>query len=159
MSTFQNQNQFGQTPLLGMVDLISGPNNVVSVRIDPASTATAAQLSVGAPLKIVDTVGTDIIVDTAAITEACFGVIIYTRRKQLYAAGDVVEIAIRGTVVYLETSAAVARGANVQAASANGLVATRASTNFRIGKMLDKPAAANVLARVLIDPASDTGTT
>ena len=159
MSTFQNQNQFAQTPLLGQVDMIAGPNNVLSVRIDPASVATQAQLQAGSPMKIVDTVGTDIIVDAAAITDLSLGVIVYNPRKNLYAAGDVVEVAARGSVVYLETSAAIARGANVQAATATGLIATRASTNFRVGKVLDKPAAANVLARVLIDPASDTGTT
>lgn len=159
MSTYQNQNQFAQTPLLGQVDLVSGPNNVFAARIDPSSTATAAQLQAGVPFKIVDVQGNDIIVDVAAITEQAIGVMIYNPRKNQYAAGDIIELAGRGSVVYLETSAAIARGANVQAATATGLIATRTSTNFRVGKVLDKPTAANVLARVLIDPASDTGTT
>lgn len=159
MATYQNQNQFAQTPLLGQVDLGSGPNNVISARIDPASTATAAQRQAGVPYKIVDVQGNDIIVDVAAITESALGVIVYNPRKNQYDVGDIVELACRGSVVYMETSAAIARGANVQAATATGLVATRTSTNHRVGKMLDKPTAANVLARVLIDPASDTGTT
>lgn len=159
MATYQNQNQFAQTPLLGQVDLGSGPNNIVSARIDPSSSATAAQMQAGVPFKIVDVQANDIIVDVAAITDMAFGVIVYNPRKNQYAVGDIVELACRGSVVYMETSAAIARGANVQAATATGLVATRASTNYRVGKMLDKPTAANQLARVLIDPASDTGTT
>jgi hypothetical protein len=152
VSTYQNQNQFGQTPVLGQVDLIAGPNNVISVKIDPASTATQAQLSAGSPMKIVDVAGSEIIVDSAAITDRAIGVILYNPRKQLYAAGDTVEIGCRGTVVYLETSAAIARGAAVQAATATGLVATRTSTNSRLGYALDKPAVANVLTRVEINP-------
>lgn len=159
MATFQNQNQFAQTPLLGQIDLGAGPNNVISARIDPASTATAAQLQAGVAFKIVDVQANDIVIDVAAITESAFGVIVYNPRKNQYAVGDIVELACRGSVVYMETSAAIARGANVQAATATGLIATRATTNHRVGKMLDKPTAANVLARVLIDPASDTGTT
>ncbi len=157
MATYQNSNQFAPTPVLGQVDLLAGTANIISAQIDPASVATAAQLTAGSPVKIVDVAGGPIIVDTAAITETATGVIVYNPRKSQYVAGDIVEVAMKGTVVYLETSAAVARGANVQAASATGLVATRASTNHRLGKMLDKPGAANVLARVLIDPASDTG--
>lgn len=158
MSTFQNQNQFAQTPLLGQVDLISGPNNIFSARIDPASTATQAQLQAGCAMRIVDIQGNEIIVDTCAITALADGVIIYNPRKNQYAAGDVLELAGEGSVVYMETSAAIARGARVQAASATSLIATRASTNYSIGKCLDKPTAANVLARVRISPATDTGT-
>jgi hypothetical protein len=152
VSTYQNQNQFAQTPLLGQVDLIAGPNNVISVQIDPASTATAAQLTAGSPMKIVDVAGSQIIVDTAAITDVAIGAILYNPRKQLYVAGDTVEIGCAGTVVYLETSAAIARGAAVQAATATGLIATRTGANASLGKMIDKPGAANVLARVRIAP-------
>lgn len=157
MSTFQNSNQFRQSALLGQVDLISGPNNVLSVRIDPASVATQAQLRAGSPMKIVDKAGSEIIVDAAAVTDLADGVIIYNPRKNLYAAGDVIEIGCAGTVVYLETSAAVARGVRVQSATATGEIATRAGAgNCAIGKMLDKPTAAHQLARVLIAPSTET---
>ncbi len=160
MSTYQNQNQFAQTPLLGQVDLIAGPNNVISCQIDPASTATAAQLTAGSPMKIVDVAGTQIIVDTAAITDVATGVIIYNPRKNIYVAGDTIELGCSGTVVYLETSAAIARGVAVQAATADGLVATRTgASNAGLGIMIDKPAAANVLARVQIRPTTASGTT
>ena len=155
MSTFQNQNQFAQTPLLGMLDMTVNPA-IMSVKINPAS--TAAVLQSGQGFKIVDIAGTEIIVDQiTAATDVVFGVSIYNPRKNLYVAGDTIEIATRGSVIYLETSAAIARGANVQMDYTGPTVATRASTNYRIGKCLDKPAAANVLARILIDPATDTG--
>lgn len=157
MSTYQNQNQFVQTPVLGQVDMTVNPS-IMSVKIDPSSSATQAQLQAGSVMKLVDVAGTEIIVDTCAITALAFGVIVYNPRKNLYAAGDTVEVATSGSVVYLETSAAIARGVPVQAATATGLVATRTSTNYGIGICLDKPAAANVLARVLIRPSTDTGT-
>ena len=157
MSTYQNQNQFAQTPLLGQVDLIAGPNNIISAQINPASTATANQLQAGSPMKIVDVVGTQIIVDAAAITDVAIGAIVYNPRKNLYVAGDTIEIGCAGTVMYLETSAAIARGASVQAATATGLIATQASPNAALGQMYDKPAAANVLARVRIAPTNSSG--
>ena len=148
MSTYQNQNQFAQTPLLGQVDLIAGPNNIISAQINPASTATANQLQAGSPMKIVD---------AAAITDVAIGAIVYNPRKNLYVAGDTIEIGCAGTVMYLETSAAIARGASVQAATATGLIATQASPNAALGQMYDKPAAANVLARVRIAPTNSSG--
>ena len=151
MSTYQNQNQFAQTPVLGQVDMTSAIN-IKSVRIDPSSQATVLQS--GQAMKIVDVAGTEIIVDVAAITEKAYGVIVYNPRKNLYAAGDMIEVACKGTVVYLETSAAVARGAKVMLDPTGPTVATLAvlATNCMVGICLDKPAAANVLARVEVDP-------
>lgn len=155
MATFQNQNQFAQTPVLGQVDLTGFGNNVFPAKINPASVGL---LQVGQAFKIVDVAGSEIIVDVAAIGEMAIGVLIYNPKKSVYVAGDTVDLAGAGTVVYLEASAAVARGANVQQDPTAVTVATRTSTNFRLGKMLDKPTAAATLCRVLIQPASDTGT-
>lgn len=151
MSTYQNQNQFAQAPVLGQVDMLSAVN-IKSVRIDPASQSTVLQA--GQWLKIVDVAGTEIVVDEAAVTEKAYGVIVYNPRKNIYAAGDMVEVACKGTVVYLETSAAIARGAKVQNTPAGPTVQTLTSlaTNCQVGICLDKPTAANVLTRVEVDP-------
>ena len=152
MSTFQNQNQFKPTPMLGSVDMTANPN-IKSARLNPASVATV--LTAGTPVKLVDVAGTEVIVDACAdVTEKAYGVIIYDLRKSTFVKGDTVDIACRGSVVYLETSAAIARGAKVQCAPAGPTVATLASlgTNVMLGTCLDKPAAANVLARIEIDP-------
>lgn len=151
MSTYQNQNQFAQTPVLGQVDMTVNPN-IKSVKIDPAS--TSVKLQVGQAMKLVDTAGVEIIVDEAAITDQAYGVIIYNPRKNLYAAGDTVELACRGSVVYLEASAAIARGARVQNTPTGPTVSTLTAyaVNCQIGISLDKPAAAATLTRVEIDP-------
>lgn len=151
MSTYQNQNQFAQTPVLGQVDMTSAVN-IKSVRINPASSSTV--LTAGQFLKIVDVAGTEIVVDEAAVTEKSYGCIVYNPRKNTYLKGDIVEIACKGTVVYLEASAAIARGAKVQNTPAAPTVQTLASlaTNCQVGICLDKPTGAAELARVEIDP-------
>jgi hypothetical protein len=151
VSTFQNQNQFAQTPVLGQLDFTVNPN-IKSAKIDPASIATVLQA--GQAMKLVDVAGTEVIVDVAAVTDKAYGVIPYNPRKNLYAAGDTIDLACKGSVVYLETSAAIARGAKVQLDPTGPTVATLTSlaTNCQIGQCLDKPTAANVLTRVEIDP-------
>lgn len=149
MSTFQNQNQFAQTPVLGEVDLTK-TFNVKSVKINPASVATVLQS--GQVFKIVDIAGPEIIVDQCtALTDIPFGVAIYSSKKNLFVAGQTIEVACDGTVVYLEASAAAARGASVQLDSTGPTVATLVSpTNGKVGFLLDKPTAAGQLVRVEI---------
>ena len=149
MSTFQNQNQFSQTPVLGQVDLTYSPN-IKSVKIDPAS--TSLYLQAGQAFKIVDVAGPEIIVDAvSALTDTPYGVAIYSPKKNLFAPGQTIELACDGTVVYLEASAAAARGASAQLLFSGPTVATLVSpTNGKIGQFLDKPAAAATLVRVQI---------
>jgi len=154
MATYQNQNQFQQTPLLGQVDLTVNPS-IISAKVYGSSSST--KLQAGQAVKLVDQAGAEIIVDEAALGDIAIGIIPYNPRKSLYVAGDTVEVATRGSVVYLETSAAIARGAKVALDPSGPTIATRSSTYSRVGIVLDKPAAANVLARVLIDPADQNG--
>lgn len=152
MALTQNQNQFAQTPVLGQVDMLVNPS-IISVKIDPDSVAT--KLQVGQGFKLVDVAGPEIIVDQVDDEEdVVFGVAIYNPRKQLYAAGDTIEVAIGGSVVYLETSAAVARGAKVELDPSGPTVATL--TDFpddcQVGIALDKASASGQLIRVLIQP-------
>lgn len=151
MSTFQNSNQFAQTPVLGQVDMTVNPN-IKSAKIDPASTST--KLQAGQFVKLVDVAGTEIIVDECAVTAKAYGVIIYNPRKNIYAAGDTVEIACEGSVVYLEASAAIARGAKVQNTPAGPTVQTLTSlaTNCMVGICLDKPTAGATLTRIEVGP-------
>lgn len=149
MSTYQNSNQFTQTPVLGQLSMVPNPS-LMSVKIDPSSVAT--KLQAGQAVKIVDVQANEIIVDQAAITDTKFGVIVYNPKKNVYAAGDTVEIAINGSVVFLEASAAIARGAKVQLDPTGPTVATLASlgTNTMVGVCLDKPTGSGQLTRVLI---------
>lgn len=148
----QNLNQFRQTAMKGQQDLTVN-NNIKVVRINPAYAGTDP-LVAGQAFKLVNVAGEVPIVEPAAVTEQAYGVAIHTMRKDTFLAGDYIELACKGSVVYLQTSAAVARGAKVQNAIATATVATLASlaTNCQIGIMLDKPTAADQLARVEIDP-------
>lgn len=150
MSTFQNQNQFVQSPVLGQVDFTVNPN-IKSAKINPASVATVLQS--GQWFKIVDVAGNEVIVDVAAITDVPYGVAIYNPRKNLYSPGDTIELGCAGTVVYLEASAAIARGAQVQNDPTGPTVATLAgAVNAAVGLCLDKPGAASTLARIEVRP-------
>ena len=90
----------------------------------------------------------------AAITEKAYGVAIHNLKGDTFVAGQYIELACAGSVVYLPTTAAVARGAKVQLDPTGPSVATLANspTNCQIGIMLGKPTAANQVARVQIDP-------
>ena len=153
MATYQNLNQFKPTPVLGMLSFVSSPN-VKSVKIDPASTAT--KLQAGTPVKLVDKTSTEVLVDAcSAATDAVYGIIIFNQKINKYTAGQTVEIACKGSVIYLESSAAIARGARVSSAvtpAAPTVVTDTTSTHARVGQFLDKVAAANVLGRVEVDP-------
>ena len=150
MSTYLNQNQFAQTPVLGQVDMTVNPN-IKPVRINPASVATV--LKSGQAFKLIAGAANEILVDVAAITDRAYGVSVYNLKKNTYAAGDVVEIACRDSVVYLESSAAISRGAKVQLDPTGPTISTlTAGTNAAIGTALDQASASGQLIRVEIYP-------
>lgn len=152
MSLVQNQNQFAQTALLGQVTLAPSPA-IIPVKIYIGSVAT--KLQAGQAVKLVDQAGPEIQVDEVDNDSTLpFGVIIYNPRKNTYAAGDTVEIALAGSVVYMETSAAIARGAKVQLDPTGPTVSTLTDlpNNCQLGICLDKPTGSGQLARILIQP-------
>lgn len=154
-----NQNQFGMTPVLGQVSMIPNPN-IVPVRLNPSSTAV---LQAGSAVKLIAAtgVGAEILVDatTGPTDGPVFGVIVYNMRKNLYAAGDNAEVACAGSYVFLEPSAAVARGAKVTSTAATAgndpTVATVSvpSTQYVTGEVIDPAAAAGGLVRIRIAPS------
>lgn len=150
MSTVQNLNQFAQTPGLGSPDLAYN-FNTKSVQINPASVAT--KLQVGQGLKLIAGASPTIRVDQAAANEQVFGVIIASLKKNTYAAGDTVEVACRGNVVYLEAAAAINRGALVENVPTGPTVQTKASGAV-LGVALDQASGPGVLIRVEIAPAA-----
>lgn len=149
----QNLNQRTQTPMIGQLDQHVN-NNVVASRIYASSTATV--LVAGQAVKLVDQVGEIPVVDVAAVTDKIWGVICHTTKGDTFVKGDVVDVARRGSVMYMQASAAIARGAKVQLDPTGPTVATLTSlaTNCSIGICWDKPAAANAMCRVEIDPES-----
>mgnify|MGYP000863056597 FL=1 len=152
-ATVLNQNQFGLTPVLG--SLVQGlPSNVKSVRINPASTATI--IVAGQAVKLSDVAGAEIMVDVvaSATADAVYGVILFNPKKNTYVKGDLVEIACEGSVVWLETTAAIARGAKVATDYTGPTVATDTTSTHQItGVCLSKPTATGQLAAIEIKPS------
>lgn len=145
-----NQNQFAQTPVLGAPDLAFN-FNTKSVLINPSSVAT--KLQVGQALKLIAGNVPQILTDEAGSTDIPFGVIIFSLKKNLYAAGNTVEVACKGNVIYLESAAAITRGAAVENVPASVTIQTKAS-GARLGYALDQATGAGQLIRVEIDPAA-----
>lgn len=150
-----NQNQFGQTPIIGQVSQLHNPN-IFPAQILPASPATV--ITAGTAVKLVTGAGAQVQVEicTSVTDGPVFGYIAFNMRKNTYVPGDTVEIAAVNSVMLMKSSAAIARGANVSAtppvAGSDPLVTTSVATNFVSGQALDRATAANQLIRVLINP-------
>lgn len=152
MPVFQNPNQFAQTPVLGQPDERQQPNSLFAT-INPDSVFTDFQ--VGTVVKLVAGAGPQILVDVADPTEKPYAVIPYNIKKNTYAPGDSVQLFAALSVLYLQTSAAVTRGADVQFLNTGGspTVATRAGGNAILGTALDQDSTGGGVIRVLVQPA------
>jgi len=149
----QNINQFQITPTFGDLDLQGGGGSVFTAAAD-SSVVTA--LVAGQPVKIVDSAGgVPKVVALAANTDETLGFIKRNVKDQSYAAGELLELAGRDSVIWLVSNAAIARGAKLEvvynANSGAGAVITSAGTNPIIGRALDKATASGQLIRVLLD--------
>lgn len=142
----QTSNQFAQTTEKGMLSEAIN-TNLFNVRIDPASVAT---LSGGAPVKMVDIAGEQIVVDLATLAaDDIWGFLPLGVKTNEFAAGKFTRAAINLSVMYMEASAAIARGADLEIVPTGVKVATNAG-GTSIGRALDKATADGDLIRVLI---------
>lgn len=145
----QLQNQFIQTTEQGVMDLRINPT-VMSCVVDSASAA----LIPGQAVKMVDSAGgAPKVTAVAADTDDIFGFVTFDIRHATYAPGEAVEIAFgAGSVMYMTSSAAVARNAQVMVLVAGSKVLTAAGSGKRVvGRAIDKAAGANALIRVYIN--------
>lgn len=149
----QNLNQFAQSTEQGILDLAFN-SNVFSCRIDPASVAKFAS---GTAVKLTDAAGKVMLVEKATIGEDIFGFIVYSIKKSIPVAGDLIEVAFSGSVMQMTASEAIARGVNVEIVSASDKVAPADTTAATIvGKAIDKAAADGDLIRVMISTGINT---
>lgn len=149
----QNLNQFKQTPMVGQLDWTVN-NNVVPCRI-LATSSGGALLVAGNAVKLVDSAGPVPIVDlVTGVTDTPWGVLVHNMKGDTFLAGQYVDVALQGSTIYLQTSAAIARGAKIQIDPTGPTVATLASppNNASLGYSVDKPAAANAVTRFYIQP-------
>ena len=145
----QNINQFAQGPQKGEVDLRLG-GSVVACQVDVTS---AGGLVPGQAVKMVDSLGgVPKVVECAADSDDVFGFIAYNIKNKFFAALDYVEVAaMRNSVMYMESSAAVARFAKVMIVLAGSKVATATTGKTIVGRAYDKATASGALIRVVID--------
>ena len=147
----QNQNQFEQSPEKGMMDLRFNWN-VISCRVDSALAATVPAGEAVA-VKLVDN-GSKIptVTPITADTDDVFGFVKYNYTRNSLKAGDVIDVAaMDNNVMYMQASAAIAKGAALMPVVTGVKVATAVGTGKTIvGYALDKATAADQLIRVRI---------
>lgn len=154
MST-QNMNQFKQSNVVGELDLQTGNNAAVfTVLLSPSYAGTGVVPGEG--LKLVDLAGSDVagvppIVGVRALdADAIFGVNVFNTKRNTTQKGEIVQVAGKGAVMWLNAGAAIARGASVDLVLATpGNVVTAAGATV-LGVALDKATAADQMIRVLI---------
>ncbi len=144
----QSSNQFSQTPEKGQLDLAINWN-VFDARIDPNSVADFTNAN-GFAIKIVDSSSKQITVDLAtAASDDIFGFIPFEIKTNTYVAGDLVRVGINLTVILMEASAAIVKGALVEILPTGNRVVTQTSGTI-VGRALEKATADGDLIKVLI---------
>jgi hypothetical protein len=141
-------NQFNQTPEKGQLDGAINLNQL-SVKIDDASVADFTDAN-GFAVTITDNAGKLITVDLATgASDDIFGFIPYEVKSNSYEAGDLLRVAFADSIMLMEASAAIARGADLEIVPTGNKVVTQ-STGTSIGRALDQAAADGDLIRVLV---------
>ena len=140
-------NQFNQTPVTGQLDA-TVQGNVLSCQVSTSETAT---IVAGDKVKIEDSAGgVPKVLLITADSDDIFGTVISNRKNTDFTAGDAVEIAIDGSLVWQVAGAAIARGAQVEVVASSQKVITNAGTNPIYGFAFDKAAADTDLIRVYV---------
>lgn len=147
-----NPNQFAQSPYIGTIDL-RFDGDTVSAQV--ASTQ-ATPLYPGQAVKLVDSAdGVPKVVAATAAADAVFGFINFDMKTIQYVAGVDCEISLSGNVIYLYSTAAFARGAQLMIdVSTVGGVKTATGGGTFVGWAYDKASAAGQLVRVFVKTPS-----
>lgn len=151
-----NMNAFGMSVAKGQIDLRHGGGEPVSCAIDVTSTLGVdggAGLVPGQAVKLVNSAGgIPKVIECAADADDIFGFIVYDVKSSKFLRGDRCEVmGMRNGVMYMEASAAIARGAEVAIVVTGNKVVTAASGDRIVGRAFDAATAAGQMIRVTID--------
>jgi hypothetical protein len=149
----QSPNQFTEAPVVGMLDQLVGPTNVIAVEIDQSESGTLVQ---GQSVKMYDSAGgVPKVVACDADDDEVLGFIRYNIKNKTFVAGSACEIALKGSVMYLYAAGAVARGEQVTVVTASpGTVQAANATDTIVGWAFDKAAAYGDLIRIYLETPS-----
>lgn len=145
----QIQNQFNQSAEKGYLDLRFNPS-VISCQIDATE---AGSLLPGQAVTLVDSAGgIPKVIAATADTDNIFGFIVSDLKSKSFKAEDRCEIVFhRGSIMYMQSSAAIARGAKVMPVITGQKVATATAGKTAVGIAIDKATGADQIIRVLVD--------
>jgi len=153
----QSPNQFAQTQLVGLVDLRVGATNVVPMQVDVSVGTSAAPYNViypGQAVKIVANTsgGTPKVAPISSKSDAAIGFVIYNIKDIQYVAGQNLEVAMWGSVIWLYATGAITQFAEVclDNTFVGGCQATGNSATW-IGWAIDGCSAAGLI-RVMLMP-------
>ena len=147
-------NQFAQQNLVGVVDLRVGNTNVIAAQVD---VSVSTQIYPGQAVLIVasTTGGIPKVAPSTSKADSVIGFAAYNIKDLKYVAGQNLEIALFGTVLWLYATGAVTQFAEVcnDPTFVGGVQAT-GSTATIIGLAIDGAAAAGLIRVMLIPNAS-----
>lgn len=107
-----SQNQFAQTPITGILDLTVGPTNVVAAIVDSSVASAAAPNNIiypGQAVKIVaNTVGgAPRVAPCSSKSDQCIGFVKFNYKDITYLAGQALEVAMFGSVIWCYATGAI----------------------------------------------------
>lgn len=147
----QQPNQFAQASLLGMLDKHLNANTIPAM----VDSTEAGTLYAGGAVKLVDSLGgVPKVVGCTADSDEVFGFINYDIKSRGFTAGMPLELSIKNNVMFMYSTAAIARGGKVclDLTTNGGVAAATGSSAKRIvGWAYDKAANAGQLIRVYIE--------
>ena len=150
----QSQNQFAITQLAGAVDLRVGPTNVISAQVDSSVTT---QIYPGQGVKVVASTAGGIlkVAPVAANSDAAIGFAVYNMKDIQYIAGQNLEVALWGSVVWCYATGAITQFARacLDVSYVGGVQAT-GNTATIMGWAFDGCSAAGLIRVMLMPNAS-----
>lgn len=146
-----SQNQFALTPIVGVVDMSVGPTNVIAAQVDQSVTS---QIYPGQGVKIVSSTAGGIpkVAPISSKSDQCIGFAKFTIKDLQYVAGQNLEVALWGSVVWCYATGVISQFAEVciDPTYVGGVQATGNTATF-IGWAFDGAAAAGLI-RVMLMP-------
>ena len=153
----QSPNQFAQTLLTGLVDMRVGPTNIVAAQVDASVGTAAAPFNVilpGQAVKLVTNTNGGIpkVAPIQSKSDSVWGFAIFNVKDISYSAGQNLEVAQWGTVMWLYATGAITQGAEVcvDPTFIGGVQGTGSTATF-VGQAFDGASAAGLI-RVMLFP-------